>query len=476
MIKTFSKKLYFIFVLLLFLITFQPVQANEKDKIVELPVKQFNLMIQTIKELQEEVNSLKTRVNNVEKLDTVSKALLQQKKQQPYDTIGEQLIFGDEEIQPNLYSSKIETVSLENQQRDRTPFFSRFQNMNPDISVLGDINGIMSTRSFDPDRSRINLREVELGFQSNIDPYSRADFFLGIHRHNHNNIWDRLHHHDHDHNDDHAHDNEDEHGFSLDVEEAYITLLALPGGFQTKMGKFYNAFGVLNRVHQPELPQFDRPNVLTNFFGNESLSETGVNISRLLPLPWYSRLEFEITDGQNDLLFGANKITRPLMISHLTNYWDITDNTSLRLGISGAFGSREKEEGQGRYTGMQGADLTFFWMPRGRNQSFKWQTEVLATQLEGPSDHKNNFWGMYSFAEYQLSQRWSAGFRFDYSQVPQAPDVQEYAFSPYINFWQSDFARLRFQYKHTFRNYNLSSDQFFIQYTFMLGTHKPHDI
>lgn len=448
------------------------IATEEEQQTVELPIKQFNLMIQTIKELKKEVKTLKSRVSNVETIDSVSKALEQQKKKRQYANAAEQLIFGDDTSQQA--QAQIQTVSLNSQQRERAPFFSRFQNMNPDISVLGDVNGIMSTRSFDPDRNRINLREVELGFQSNIDPYSRADFFLGIHRHNHTSIWDRLNnHHEHDEHDEHS---EEEHGYSLDVEEAYITLLALPGGFQSKIGKFYNAFGVLNRVHQPELPQFDRPNVLVNFFGHEPLSETGINVSKILPTPWYSQLEFEITNGQNEVLFGHNKITKPMMIAHLKNFWDINQDTSLRLGISGAFGAREKEEGHGRYTGMQGADLTFFWMPRGRNQQFKWQTEVLAAQLEGPSDHKDKFWGMYSFAECQLSRRWSAGIRFDYSQVPLAPDVKEYAFSPYVNFWQSDFARLRFQYKHTFRNYNLSSDQFFVQYTFMLGSHKPHDI
>jgi hypothetical protein len=462
-----------------------PLKLIASEETVEISVTQFNLMIETMRNLQEEVHQLKGRLDRVESSPTAKQPSLDSIPDEPVvqQSIGDELIFGDQTQTRQTLPREGEVIQLEARQTDQNSFLRRFQNMNPDISVLGDFNGTMTTRSFDPDRNKFNLREVELGFQANVDPYARADFFLGLHQHSHANIWDRLHHgHDHeehgheehDHGDLHA--EEDSHGYAMDIEEAYITLLALPGGFQSKVGKFYNAFGVLNRVHTPELPQFDRPNVLTNFFGHDALSEAGINVSKILPTPWYSQLEFEFTNGQNDILFGHNKITKPLMIGHLSNFFDITPNSSLRLGLSGAFGARDKDPGSGRYTGMQGADLTFFWLPAGRNQTFKWQTEVMATQLEGPNEGKGNFWGMYSFAEYQLSQRWSTGIRFDYSQVPMAPEVKEFAISPYVNFWQSEFARLRLQYKHTFRNFDLSSDQFFLQYTFMLGTHKAHSL
>src|SRR5262249_56245447 len=91
--------------------------------------------------------------------------------------------------------------------------------------------------------------------QAAVDPFTRADFFLSA----------------------------SEQG--LDVEEGYITWLALPFGAQAKVGKFRADLGKFNRTHPPETPFADRPLAAAAFLGEEGLSTIGLSASVIIPNP-----------------------------------------------------------------------------------------------------------------------------------------------------------------------------------------------
>src|SRR5262249_13720999 len=108
-----------------------------------------------------------------------------------------------------------------------------FQSLNPDIAVivtgaagfipaapllptvsLPDLKGSLTEHS-----AGITLQELELAFQSIVDPYFRADVFLTIPNLN-----------------------------GLEVEEAFLTTTSLPA-LQVKAGVFRSAFGRQNGMH-----------------------------------------------------------------------------------------------------------------------------------------------------------------------------------------------------------------------------------
>ena len=127
------------------------------------------------------------------------------------------------------------------------------QSLNLDISAVGDVVCDLSDNSNPLNRlaedggDRMSLREFELGFQAAVDPYVKGAAYVGFH-------------------DAHAH-----------VEECYAQSLSLPWGLQAKGGRFFADFGKLNKVHTHDLPQVDRPLVLTRFFGEENLAGDGLN-------------------------------------------------------------------------------------------------------------------------------------------------------------------------------------------------------
>ncbi|OHB38688.1 MAG: hypothetical protein A2060_05300 [Planctomycetes bacterium GWA2_50_13] len=348
------------------------------------------------------------------------------------------------------------------------------QSYNPDISVIGDFLGTF----INPGRGllfedggfadnefadRFAFREVELGLQSVIDPYARADFFLEM---------------------DDAKD--------FKIEEAYLTLLTLPYGIQPKVGMFRSAFGKVNRTHRPELFQADYPNVVKNLLGEEGLTMTGLSISWLVPNPWDRWIELtgEVsTPTARDAMY----------LMHLKSFHELTPNSVLEVGLTGATGVLPEgllADNQ-RRVDMEGFNITYKWKPVTERlkpyRSFLWQTEFIASQphnisettevtsagdTESIKQRRRNAWGAYTFGEYQLTRRNFAGLRFDYSQFLTVKDGDyEWAVSPYWTFWQSDFARYRLTYTHTKRhiaNGPGSDDSIMLQATFSIGVHRPH--
>jgi hypothetical protein len=81
---------------------------------------------------------------------------------------------------------------------------------------------------------------------------------------------------------------------------------------------------------------------------------------------------------------------------------------------------------------------------------------------------------MYSFAEYQLAQRWFAGVRYDYAERIMDSDQFENAESAILTFKPTEFQSLRTQYKHTYRSDDQPSHEILFQWLFLIGAHPAH--
>jgi hypothetical protein len=421
-----------------------------------------------LQQMQTTISTLTARISKTEPQPVgVSTAASQPAAALEDQDVGQELIFGSEDMgsqapalstspsaipkpdgTPLLRSAPIvgRTILDATTQPFSTSGSRLGQSFSPDMMVSGDFIGHYGSRNGVPDRNRISLREAEFGFSAPVDPYAKAVFIFSK-----------------------PDDGE------LEVEEGYAQLTNLPYGLQAKIGKMRSPFGKLNVIHGHDLPQTDRPDVYRNFFGEDGLIESGVSVSTLLPTPWFSSVDVQLGNGDTLPLFGHGRLTKPLAVGHWKNFFDLSPTQSVELGVSGAMGARSRLE-QGRLSGVEGLDLTYHWIPQNPQHAFIWQTELLAAQREHPVNGAGNgLWGMYSYAEYKLNQRWNAGVRVDYSQVPEIADASEWAIAPYVNFWESEFGRWRLEYKHTFGDSHIkSSDQVWAQYSVILGLHPPH--
>jgi hypothetical protein len=317
--------------------------------------------------------------------------------------------------------------------------------LNPEISVSGDTFLNLSDVSGDPERDQFRIAEFELAFQAPLDPFSLAKAFVV--------------------------QEEGEFG----VEEAYIDWTTLPGGLGLKFGAYRNDFGKLNRWHQHALPQSDRPLVSQAFFGEDGLRGVGASLS-WLPGPYlgdYNELWIQVTNDENDVAFSGRGFDTPVVTFHETNYWDLSPATYLEVGLSASTGVND-ELGEFR-TEVVGTDWNLSWSPAARAlyEGLELRGEFLWQRRDGP-EGANESIGAYTFATYKLNRRLFVGLRGDWTELPEVPGESLWGVSPYVDWWQSEWVRLRAQYSYSSRRFEEaeSENQLFFQATWSLGPHK----
>src|SRR5437588_4209314 len=173
--------------------------------------------------------------------------------------------------------------------------------LNPDISVIGDFLGALGGNPIRP-VSALEMHETEVAFQSVIDPYARADFFISF----------------------------GESGANL--EEGYIPFTSLPAGSVARAGKMRAAFGKVNTLHNHVLPWTDRPLVTDNLVGGEDgIDDAGFSVTRAFQAPKGIFLEAtgQLFRGDSADVFQSVERRDLSTVAHVRGYRDITESTNL---------------------------------------------------------------------------------------------------------------------------------------------------
>ncbi len=320
---------------------------------------------------------------------------------------------------------------------------------NPAISVIGWFQAVGGSDASAQERP-FELREAELAFQSAVDPFARADFFMSAGPE------------------------------GLDVEEGYITWLALPGGGQAKLGKFRADFGKFNRTHTPETPFADRPLAALAFLGDEGLATTGVAASAIIPNPM--QLYWDVTtnlgavpESGGSPLFEAASRSDVLVVGRTSLFVPVRESTDLNLGVSYANAAAQPAllpEGNRAQLGV--ADVTLRWKNPRRSiyRSVLAQAEIIREQ--GSADGAEQRAGGYGYVIYQLARQWKVGARYDWTERPDAPQHQSGTLA-LIQYQPSEFSTLSLQARRV-RDAALDRDfdSAFFKWTFNIGPHGAH--
>ena len=318
---------------------------------------------------------------------------------------------------------------------------------NPDIGVVADFQSSylsLGKRNFDA-----YLNETEFSFQSVVDPYIRADFFLSFGR------------------------DPETHKYGVEVEEGYLTTLSLPAKLQLKVGKFREAIGRLNPIHPHALPFIDLPNAYVNYFGEGGLNDEGVSLSWLSPAKFYQEFVFQATSGAGESpSFYRGENNRFVYLGHLKNFFTLNDNATLELGFTGITGPNDSSS----TTNIGAADITYKWKPLQLNtyKSFTWQSEIFFSNAKYSATKMSNSFGLYSFLEYQIAKRWFLTGRYDYAQKPYNKNIVEQAGSLSAGWLATEFQKIEFEGKFTTVNVQPDYNQFWIRWIFVIGAHGAH--
>jgi len=343
------------------------------------------------------------------------------------------------------------------------------QGFNPDIGLVGTVQTKLTQDSTDAEgNDTIALKELELNFAHVVDPYSRADAVISF--------------------------NDELEEQSIEIEEGYYTRWGLPLGFATQLGKFRSKIGKQNLLHLDQLPTANYPLVIRDFFGEEGLSSSGIRLQNNIPNPWDIPIEItgEILCGNNGTSFSGIS-RRPIFNTHSKTYLDLSKDANVELGWTTLFGDENapvteldgdgnevrviRPQGSDHYGArVFGADATMNWF-LSEGKRLKWQNEVYFQNRTTSLVHVNDDpWGFYTLLDYKFSPRFSAGVRFDFLQPLDVTQQhkQTTEISPYLVFWQSEFADMKIQYSHTDpANADAKGDNaVYLTVDFLIGAHQ----
>jgi hypothetical protein len=287
----------------------------------------------------------------------------------------------------------------------------------------------------------------------------------------------------------------------VELEEAWVETLALPGGLAIRMGRFFADIGYLNDKHFHSWNFADQPLVYQAFLGNQYIDD-GLQLRWLAPTDFYLELSGEVLRGDRYPAGGAaNSGVGSATLGFKTG-GDIGISNSWLFGFSWL-----RADADGRESGSEDdpllftgdtdlfiADLVWKWAPNGnsRQQNFIFQAEYLWRNEKGvytmpdgaagPWDYGQSGW--YAQAIYQPFPRWRVGARFDRlsadTPAPEWAGTPLYPlgddpkrFSLMVDWSNSEFSRLRFQYNQD-RASETTDNQFGLQYIFSIGAHGAH--
>ncbi len=342
----------------------------------------------------------------------------------------------------------------------RGPGATGLSAFNPEIGVVGDIVGRLSEEDpedpFGEDEGidRFSFREAEIVFGAFVDPFTRADFAFVFS------------------------DSEDP-----EIEEAYVSFLGLPGRLRARVGKFRSKIGKMNLKDVNALPTVTEPLVIQEYLGEEGMSLTGLNLSRLFGAgPLALEVSGEVLEGGQDVLFSGVR-GEPIYVGHFRGFVDFTPRANFELGLNYVRGRRNADPAfdpeldpiELRRAEIRGVDVSYRWrrstasavavtaeayrVTRQRRQS----VDPAAPEAEGGFVH----------ADVRFAPRWSAGARYDRVQPlerdPALPHDERAGYALYATYHTSEFMHVRLQYQQTRELDDFRNDELFVQFRAQIG-------
>lgn len=337
---------------------------------------------------------------------------------------------------------------------------------NPSISLILDTVASYATETnrihqggHTPTVNGLAVTGMEMAASANIDPYFKFDFAMNF-----------------------AH---------MHMEEAVLTTLALPFNLQMRAGQFLSRIGRQNPTH-PHTWNFVLHPLPNQFlFGAEGFGAPGVELSWLLPTPWFVELIAAVQHGEGGSLRapeGDPDLRDCIFPLRLVQFFNLADDHALQMAGNMILGPSTFAPEAHNRAYLWGGDFLYRYRPIGvgstGSRHLTLSGEFWLRDLEVPNDLWRDLGGNVDLT-LGLSKRWQAGFRgelwrrlagdaptIDNRRADFGSDSQRASIA--ITFLPSHFSRLRMQYTVE-KVENFPTNQMtFLQLEVSAGAHGAH--
>jgi hypothetical protein len=341
----------------------------------------------------------------------------------------------------------------------------------PEVAVIADFRGNLSTDNANPARNRWDVGSIELDFHARLDPRADAIVALPIVREVEDPLFARS-----------FAGAETGVETAIELEEAYLYLhdFGVPG-LTARLGRFHLRFGRQNLLHLHDLPTVDNSFVNQSFLGFEALSDAGLSLGYVIPPQFTGGHRVQATaeiitgEGGGDEAPVVNNdagVDGPAVNLHLLGNTRLSTGWNVELGTSWLTASRNDDNRQN--ANLFGLDATLTRTdPTGGFNNQLVQAEAIYGAVDTSRADTEYAFGAYVLAQQQFGQDLFAGLRLDWTQNATDPDQEVWGVSPYVTWYWNDALRFRLQYQHKAGDARAENTLYF-QATFTLGGHPPH--
>lgn len=319
-------------------------------------------------------------------------------------------------------------------------------------------------------RQGLDIREAEINFYSDVDPYTKLNMILSLHpEYTYNSNTHKI-----------------DSNYKIEPEELYAESLSFIPDFGFKLGKFKLPFGVQNTVHTHAYMLMEQPLINKYLLGEEGLNEVSAQISYLLPLSWFSSLDINYSKSpMESQAFNSQKNGEGMGLVHFKNLWDLNEDLSLELGLSYANGQNHLKSN----TQLWDIDWAIKWRPStlSKYHSLSLGGEYMRRQKAQATSSIEKGSGTQTFLRYQWVQRWQLNYRFDYFEMRDSDssiNSESIVNGVYrknalaLDFLASEFSQFKFevsQYVFPLSEFeNFTENRYILQANFTIGAHPSH--
>jgi hypothetical protein len=349
--------------------------------------------------------------------------------------------------------------------------------VNPDISAIADVRYVyrddVAAALAGENNASFEFKEIELALTGYLNPYMRADFYLGMHGT----------------------------AGDFEVEEGYASVVrGLP--VQLRFGKYLLDFGKINTQHPHQWGWLERPLMHRTAFGHHGAGVIGAGASRLQPIgdtaltlsvSGFRSDFFDVPDHEHDEegaahehVHGAGGAADIGGSGRLSIFRSLTEDTHIELGASALAARYEQDHGLDAR--LAGADVKLRWRP-DTYRAFNLIAEALWSDREVAHHHHDEeheedilhvenvrAWGAFAAAELRFRKMYDAGLYADWTEDAFVAGAKTSAYGAYVGFMPvEETARFSVVYRREESDfYDGSSSSVTFQVLWSLGPHKPH--
>lgn len=195
--------------------------------------------------------------------------------------------------------------------------------------------------------------------------------------------------------------------------------------------------------------------------------------------------------------FDTTSFNDFVYLARLDNFFELTEETGLKLGFSGLYGPNAT--GKDAETYIYGADVLVKWVPENNFRGYpfvKWQSEVMGRSYDADpvladdgdlllGEDTLRDWGFYSQLLYGFSPGWAAGTRVEWAggstesvggRDSDPTRADRLRLSPLLAYKPSEFSRIRLQYNYDQSDALVDDNEHsvWLGFDMLIGTHPAH--